>query len=70
MDIKVLYKNSEATIQIRKSNYMKRTMNTYSEVKRAIRYDLGLFKRKIIKHYLQLYSINYLDHIFVERIYG
>ncbi|MEM5603787.1 hypothetical protein AAHB51_01520 [Bacillus cereus] len=54
LDIKVLYKNSEATIQIRKSNYMKRMMNTYSEVKRAIRYDLGLFKRKNYKALLAI----------------
>lgn len=54
LDIKVLYKNSEATIQIRKSNYMKRMMNTYSEVKRAIRYDLGLFKRKNYKALLTI----------------
>ncbi|WP_377863812.1 glycosyltransferase [Bacillus sp. R86525] len=46
LDIKVLYKNSEAIIQILKSTYMKRMINKYREIKRAIRYDVGLFKRK------------------------
>ncbi|KZE08380.1 glycosyltransferase involved in cell wall biosynthesis/CDP-glycerol glycerophosphotransferase (TagB/SpsB family) [Bacillus mycoides] len=56
LDIKVLYKNSEATIQIHKSNYMKRMMNTYSEIKRAIRYDVGLFKRKNYETLLAIIS--------------
>ncbi len=46
LGIRVLYKNSEATIQIRKCNYMQRTMNKYRELKRAMRYDIGLFKRR------------------------
>ncbi|HDR7318750.1 MULTISPECIES: bifunctional glycosyltransferase/CDP-glycerol:glycerophosphate glycerophosphotransferase [Bacillus cereus group] len=46
LEIRMLYKNSEATIQIRKCGYTQRMMNKYREKKRAMRYDIGLFKRK------------------------
>ncbi|WP_309232066.1 MULTISPECIES: glycosyltransferase [unclassified Bacillus (in: firmicutes)] len=46
LEIRMTYKNSEATIRIRKCNYIQRTMNRYHEIKRAMRYDIGLFKRK------------------------
>ncbi|MCI0766659.1 glycosyltransferase [Bacillus sp. TL12] len=46
LEIRMLYKNSEATIHIRKCNYRQRIMNKYREIKRAMRYDIGLFKRK------------------------
>ncbi|PFI26653.1 teichoic acid biosynthesis protein B [Bacillus cereus] len=46
LEFRMLYKNSEATIQIRKCSYTQRMMNKYREKKRAMRYDIGLFKRK------------------------
>ncbi|WP_242159535.1 glycosyltransferase [Bacillus cereus group sp. BfR-BA-01431] len=46
LEIRMLYKNSEATICIRKCNHTQRIMNKYRELKRGIRYDIGLFKRK------------------------
>ncbi|MBE7104109.1 glycosyltransferase [Bacillus cereus] len=67
LDIKVLYKNSEATIQIHKSNYMKRMMNAYSEIKRAIRYDVGLFKRKNYKALLAIISYKLFGSYFRRK---
>ncbi|KEK25453.1 glycosyltransferase [Bacillus gaemokensis] len=46
LEIRMLYKNNEATIHIRKCNYVQQIMNTYREIKRAMRYDIGLLKRR------------------------
>ncbi|MFE7373426.1 glycosyltransferase [Bacillus cereus] len=67
LDIKVLYKNSEATIQILKSNYTKRMMNKYSEIKRAIRFDVGLFKRKNHKTLLAIISYKLFGSYFRRK---
>ncbi|MCM3338765.1 glycosyltransferase [Paenibacillus sp. MER TA 81-3] len=53
-EIRMLYKNSEAAICIRKCNYMQKAMSKYREIKRAMRYDVGLCKRK---HYAAFFAI-------------
>ncbi|MGI0531644.1 glycosyltransferase [Bacillus pfraonensis] len=46
LEIRMKYTNSEATIYIRKCNQKQHIMNKYHEIKRAMRYDIGLLKRK------------------------
>ncbi|MBE7119472.1 glycosyltransferase [Bacillus cereus] len=67
LEIRVLYKNSEATIQIRKCNYMQRTMNKYREIKRAMRYDIGLFKRREYATFLAIVAYKLFGSYFRRK---
>ncbi|WP_440602883.1 bifunctional glycosyltransferase/CDP-glycerol:glycerophosphate glycerophosphotransferase [Bacillus sp. GB_SG_008] len=67
LEIRMPYKNSEATIQIRKCNYRRRIMNKYREIKRAMRYDIGLFKRKKYAAFFAILAYKLLGSYFRRK---